>query len=75
LETDPTGANSGDGIGPANNLGAAILITLSLGAYTVFLQGKAMATGIELAEVYDVDPSANAQPTNLSARAFCWDRQ
>jgi hypothetical protein len=34
-----------------------------------------MATGIELAEVYDVDPSANAQPTNLSARAFCWDRQ
>jgi len=29
-----------------------------------------MATGIGLAEVYDVDPSANAQPTNLSARAF-----
>jgi hypothetical protein len=27
-----------------------------------------MATG--LAEVYDVDPSANAQPTNLSALAF-----
>ena len=29
-----------------------------------------MATGIGLAEVYDVDPSANAQSTNLSARAF-----
>jgi hypothetical protein len=29
-----------------------------------------MATGIGLVEVYDVDPSANAQPTNLSARAF-----
>jgi len=29
-----------------------------------------MATGIGLAEVYDVDPVANAQPTNLSARAF-----
>ena len=29
-----------------------------------------MVTGIGLAEVYDVDPSANAQPTNLSARAF-----
>ena len=55
---------------PPNNLDAAILITLSPGAYTVFLQGKAMATGIGLAEVYDVDPSANAQPTNLSARAF-----
>ena len=55
---------------PPNNLDAAILITLSPGAYTVFLQGKAMATGIGLAEVYDVDPVANAQPTNLSARAF-----
>jgi hypothetical protein len=58
------------GLAPPNNLDAAILITLSPGAYTVFLQGKAMATGIRLAEVYDVDPSANAQPTNLSARAF-----
>src|SRR5207248_11080755 len=54
---------------------AAILITLSPGAYTVFLQGKAMATAIGLAEVYDVDPSANAQPTNLSGPRICWDRQ
>jgi hypothetical protein len=58
------------GLAPPNNLDAAILITFSSEAYTVFLQGKAMATGIGLAEVYDVDPSANAQPTNLSARAF-----
>jgi len=58
------------GLAPPNNLDASILITLSPGAYTVFLQGKAMVTGIGLAEVYDVDPSANAQPTNLSARAF-----
>jgi uncharacterized delta-60 repeat protein len=58
------------GLAPPNNLDAAILITLSPGAYTAFLQGKAMATGIGLAEVYDVDPNANAQPTNLSARAF-----
>jgi hypothetical protein len=57
------------GLAPPNNLDAAIL-SLSAGAYTVFLQGKAMAIGIGLAEVYDVDPSANAQPTNLSARAF-----
>jgi hypothetical protein len=57
------------GLAPPNNLDAAIL-SLSAGAYTVFLQGKAMAIGIGLAEVYDVDPSANAQPTNLSAR-FC----
>jgi uncharacterized delta-60 repeat protein len=58
------------GLAPPNNLDAAILISLSPGAYTAFLQGKAMATGIGLAEVYDVDPNANAQPTNLSARAF-----
>jgi uncharacterized delta-60 repeat protein len=58
------------GLAPPNNLDAAILITLSPGAYTAFLQGKAMGTGIGLAEVYDVDPNANAQPTNLSARAF-----
>ncbi len=58
------------GLAPPNNLDAATLITLSPGAYTLFLQGKAMATGIGLAEVYDVDPSANAQPTNLSMRAL-----
>src|SRR5438270_13640643 len=58
------------GFAPPNNLDAAILITLSLGAYTVFLQGKVMATGIGLAEAYDVEPSPTAQPRNLSARAF-----
>ena len=58
------------GLAPPNDLEAAILVTLSPGAYTAFLQGKAMTTGIGLAEVYDVDSNANAQPTNLSARAF-----
>ena len=58
------------GLAPPNNLEAAILVTPLPGAYTVFLQGKAMTTGIALAEVYDVDPNVNAQPTNLSARAF-----
>src|SRR6476660_5904024 len=58
------------GLAPPNDLEAAILVTLSPGGYTAFLQGKAMTTGIGLAEVYDVDPSANARPTNLSARAF-----
>src|SRR5437588_3820425 len=58
------------GLAPPNDLEAAILISLSPGAYTAFLQGKAMTSGIGLAEVYDVDPNVNAQPTNLSARAF-----
>src|SRR5437764_5924390 len=58
------------GLAPPNDFEAAILISLSPGAYTAFLRGKAMTTGIGLAEVYDVDPNVNAQPTNLSARAF-----
>jgi uncharacterized delta-60 repeat protein len=58
------------GLAPANDLEPAILVALSPGAYTTFLQGKAMTTGIALAQVYDVDPNVNAQPTNLSARAF-----
>src|SRR5438046_2652609 len=43
------------GLAPPNDFEAAILISLSPGAYTAFLQGKAMTTGIGLAEVYDVD--------------------
>jgi len=58
------------GLAPPNDVEAAILVTLSSGAYTAFLQGKGMTTGIGLAEVYDVDLNVNAQPTNLSARAF-----
>jgi len=58
------------GLAPPNDLEAAILVTLAPGAYTAFLQGKAMTTGVGLAEAYDVDPNANAQPTNLSGRAF-----
>src|SRR5881227_2329629 len=58
------------GLAPPNDFEAAILISLPPGAYTAFLRGKAMTTGIGLAEVYDVNPNVNAQPTNLSARAF-----
>jgi len=58
------------GWAPSNDFEAAILATLSPGAYTAFLQGKAATTGIGLAEIYDVDPSVNAQATNLSARGF-----
>jgi hypothetical protein len=58
------------GLAPPNDLEPAILATLSPGTYTAFLQGKGATTGIGLAEIYDVDPSVNAQATNLSARAF-----
>jgi len=58
------------GLAPSNDFEAAILATLSPGAYTALVQGKAMTTGIALAQVYDVDPNLNSRPTNLSARAF-----
>jgi uncharacterized delta-60 repeat protein len=58
------------GLAPSNDFEAAILASLSPGAYTAFLQGKSATTGIGLAEIYDVDPSVNAQVTNLSARGF-----
>ena len=58
------------GLAPSNDFEAAILATLSPGAYTAFLQGKGATTGIGLAEIYDVDPSVNARVTNLSARGF-----
>jgi len=58
------------GRAPSNDFEAAILATLSPGAYTAFLQGKGATTGIGLAEIYDVDPSVNARVTNLSARGF-----
>ena len=58
------------GRAPSNDFESAILATLSPGAYTAFLQGKGATTGIGLGEIYDVDPSVNAQATNLSARGF-----
>jgi uncharacterized delta-60 repeat protein len=58
------------GLAPSNDFEPAILATLSPGAYTAFLQGKAATTGIGLAEIYDADPSVNAQATNLSGRGF-----
>src|SRR5207249_8040487 len=45
------------GLAPPNDLEAAILISLSPGAYTAFLQGKAVTTGIGLSEVYEVGPN------------------
>jgi uncharacterized delta-60 repeat protein len=55
---------------PSDDLESAILATLAPGEYTALVQGKAMTTGTGLVEIFDVDESANAELTNLSARAF-----
>jgi uncharacterized delta-60 repeat protein len=57
-------------LAPSNDFESAILVTLSPGAYTAFLQGKDATTGIGLAEIYDVDSSVNAQAINVSGRGF-----
>lgn len=58
------------GLSPSNDLESAILVTLSPGAYTAVVQGVAMTTGPGLVEIFDLDQNANAELTNLSARAF-----
>ncbi|HEY2102291.1 MAG TPA: delta-60 repeat domain-containing protein [Chthoniobacterales bacterium] len=58
------------GLSPSNDLESALLVTLSPGAYTAVVQGVAMTTGPGLVEIFDLDQNANAELTNLSARAF-----
>lgn len=50
-----------------NSLDAALVATLSPGAYSMHLSGNA-SEGIALAEIYDADGGANAQLLNISTR-------
>ena len=54
-------------LSPPDDREAAILATLSPGAYTVVLRGKDQSTGVSLVEVYDIDP-ANSNLSNISTR-------
>ena len=58
------------GLAPTNDAESAIVATLNPGAYTAILQGKNNGTGIGLAEVYDLDPTANSTLANISTRGF-----
>jgi hypothetical protein len=48
---------------------AATIAWLSQGCYTVLIDGADGATGVALAEIYDLDPTASVQLLNLSGRA------
>lgn len=61
---------SASGLAPANNLESAIVATLQPGNYTAIVRGKNSGQGIALAEVYDLDPAADSQLGNISARAY-----
>ena len=58
------------GIPPTDNLEAAIVATLSPGAYTAIVRGNGNTSGVALVEVYDLDQSATSKLANLSTRAF-----
>ena len=58
------------GIAPTKDAEAALIATLSAGAYTVIERGKAATTGIGLIEVYDLGGSAGAELANISTRGF-----
>lgn len=58
------------GIAPSNDKEAALIATLPAGNYTAILTGKNGATGVGLAEVYDLDQASDSRLANISTRAF-----
>src|SRR5580700_2003479 len=58
------------GLAPSDDREAAMVQTLSPGAYTAIVRGNGNTTGVGLIEVYDVDVSANSILANISMRGF-----
>ena len=58
------------GIAPTDDAEAALIATLSDGAYTVIERGKQSTTGIGLIEVYDLGGDAGTELANISTRGF-----
>jgi hypothetical protein len=58
------------GLAPTSDFESAIVATLSPGAYTAIVGGKNGSTGMGLVEVYDLDPTGDAQLANISTRGL-----
>ena len=58
------------GLAPADDRESAIVRTLSPGAYTAIMRGKAGASGIGLIEGYDLDSSTDSIFANISTRGL-----
>jgi hypothetical protein len=57
------------GLAPTDPRESAIVRTLATGAYTGIVRGKGSATGVALAEVYDIDTQpSSSQLANISTR-------
>jgi glucose/arabinose dehydrogenase len=57
------------GLAPPDDREAALIATLPAGNYTAVVSGKNGATGVTLAEVYDLDQAADSRLANISTRA------
>jgi glucose/arabinose dehydrogenase len=64
-QTEITGA----GLAPPNDNEAALIASLTAGNYTAIVTGKNGGTGVALAEVYDLNESADSQLAAISTRA------
>jgi len=58
------------GLAPNNALESAVLADLAPGSYTTILSDANGGTGIGLVELYATDPSAPANPVNISTRGL-----
>jgi hypothetical protein len=56
------------GLAPTNDFEAAMVATLSPGAYTAIIKGKNGTTGVGLVEVYDLNQASHSKLMNLSTR-------
>jgi hypothetical protein len=59
------------GLAPSNELEAAFIVTLFPNqSYTAIVRGKGSDTGVALVEVFDLNPTDDSLPANLSTRGF-----
>ncbi len=54
----------------AGSADSAMVLTLPIGAYTVQVAGQNSASGVALAEVYELDPTTPEVLGNISSRDF-----
>lgn len=58
------------GIAPTNDAEAALIVTLTTGAYTVIERGKQDTTGVGLIEIYDLSAGFGPELANISTRGL-----
>jgi hypothetical protein len=70
ITADQVGAINASGVAPTDSHESAIVATLAPGKYTAVIRGADGATGVGLAEVFDLDKTATSKLANISTRGF-----